>query len=630
MRSVTSCFNSTLYRKTMGRFWPLWALYGTIWLFALPLNLMTRYFDYIRWGASVLEARGRMLNLARDLPESLPLGVCVSLVFGVLCAMAAFGYLYNSRSACMMHALPLRRESLFSTQYLAGLSFLLLPLLVVALLTLAVEMLLLPASDWPAVLPALGTWLLAQSGTSLFFYSFAVFCAMFTGHVLALPVFYGVLNFLVMVVHTLVSQLMSQFFYGFTIDRVGGPFVEYCTPVYALYRACRWYPMNDGTPSLVSAAAVAAYAAAGLVFALLALVVYRYRHVESAGDVVAIPIVRPLFKCGVSFCSGLCLGIFTCAFFSWSQALPLTVCVLLWAAAGWFVAEMLLQKTFRVLHAWKGCAAMAAVLALLCSACFFDLFGIEDRVPDPAQVASVSLNGSIGYPYDSGNLNLRSVTSLDEIQQIVDLHRAVVREKDRQDYLCNDYISFRVEYTLSGGATLTRNYYSVPIFKDELNQEGSVTWQANRLIQNRTLIAQSYRFDEVEEQGRLVEANLLNVYNQKQSYFDTVYIDGYTQALWDAVRQDFDDGLIGVRYLFDDQEREENTYRTDLRFYWALPGSDSGYPPSSEAVSDSVTVTLTPQARRTLAVLKESGALGDTYSLVLHSQDPETGETWSS
>ncbi len=28
MRSGTSYFNSTLYRKTMGRFWPLWALYG--------------------------------------------------------------------------------------------------------------------------------------------------------------------------------------------------------------------------------------------------------------------------------------------------------------------------------------------------------------------------------------------------------------------------------------------------------------------------------------------------------------------------------------------------------------------------------------------------------------------------
>ena len=39
MRSGTSYFNPTLYRKTMLRFWPLWALYGLLWLFALPLSL---------------------------------------------------------------------------------------------------------------------------------------------------------------------------------------------------------------------------------------------------------------------------------------------------------------------------------------------------------------------------------------------------------------------------------------------------------------------------------------------------------------------------------------------------------------------------------------------------------------
>ena len=51
MRSATSCFNSTLYTKTMARFWPLWALHGLIWLFVIPLTLVNRYFDYL--GASV-------------------------------------------------------------------------------------------------------------------------------------------------------------------------------------------------------------------------------------------------------------------------------------------------------------------------------------------------------------------------------------------------------------------------------------------------------------------------------------------------------------------------------------------------------------------------------------------------
>ncbi len=41
MRSATSYFNGTLYRKTLARFWPLWGFYGVILLFAFPLNLLS-------------------------------------------------------------------------------------------------------------------------------------------------------------------------------------------------------------------------------------------------------------------------------------------------------------------------------------------------------------------------------------------------------------------------------------------------------------------------------------------------------------------------------------------------------------------------------------------------------------
>ncbi len=91
-------------------------------------------------------------------------GVLIACCFGVLCAMAVFGYLYNNRSACMMHALPMRRETLFVTQYLAGLSFAVLPHLAVALLTTAVELALLPSDRLgPRACPPWGIWLVVQS-----------------------------------------------------------------------------------------------------------------------------------------------------------------------------------------------------------------------------------------------------------------------------------------------------------------------------------------------------------------------------------------------------------------------------------------------------------------------------------
>ena len=649
MRSATSCFNSTLYHKTMGRFWPLWTLYGLIWLFFLPLNLINQYFDNLRWGGGPTDSQTWVLDTAKSIPFTLEMGVVLSCIFGALCAMAVFGYLYNNRSAAMMHALPMRRETLFTTQYLAGLSFLLLPHLAVAALTAAAELILLPSAHWGAVLSALWLWLLVQSGTALFFFSFASFCAMFTGHILALPAFYAILNGLVMVLYTLLTQLMAQFFYGLPRDYTGNTLVEYCTPLLTLFKACNMnvdqVTVNGVTSAtdqycLAAPKVVAAYAAVGLIFALLALMIYRYRHVESAGDVVAIPVVRPIFLCGVSFCTGLCLGTLTAAFFGWqSEALSLSLSVLVWTVAGWFAAQMLLKKSFRVFRAWKGCLAMVAALALLCTACFLDLFGVEDRVPDASQVASLTVSGDLGYPYDSGNLRLDNVTDPTQIQRAVNLHQAIVRDKDRADFDSrsyapgDDYIYFHVRYTMKDGSTLERNYDSVPVYQNERNQEGSVTWQANQLLQDRELVSLSYGFDRYEQKGRLLDAMLDGAYNMKTHALESIFLNQASKAdlerLWQAVRQDFDEGTIGVRYLFEDQERFDNTYRTDLVFGFEMPFPLPGRPDNTS--SEHLTVTLTPQADNTLALLNELGALGGDYGLALHAglspSDPETVPT---
>lgn len=622
MRSVTSYFNPTLYRKTMGRFWPMWALYGLGWMFLMPLNMLNEYFDRYRSSDPVT----RLLDMAKDLPGILRPGVDLACVGGVLCAMAVFSYLYNNRAASMLHALPMKRETLFTTQYLAGLSFMLLPHLAVAGLTAAVEIVLLPSMYWGTALSALGLWLVVQSGICLFFFSFAAFCAMFTGHILALPAFYSVLNALVVTLNYLITELVSNFLYGLPRGGAGGDLVAWCTPVLQLFQACNWAPQwTDGMPSaqyyLESPGTVAAYAAAGLVFAVLALMVYRRRHVESAGDVVSIAIVRPIFTYGVALCSGLCLGTLTAVFFNWSaDALPLTVCALLWTAVGYFAAKMLLKKSFRVFRAWKGCLAAVAVMALLCAACCLDLFGVENRFPDVEDVASVDVYSSIGgYPYDSGRFALHDCTDPAAIQRLADLHRAVVAEKDRRDG-GDDYFTLDLTYTMKDGSTLRRYYSSVPILRDEVELEGSVTWQADQLRRDRDLVERSYDFDTCEK-GRLVEAYLNPVYCRDPQEDRTRYITDPTE-LWAAMRRDFDEGTIGVRYLFDDEERAENTCRTDLVFNWEMPSQSTDRPAGRPALR-TLAITMTPNAKNTLAVLEELGVLDEDHTLAPHSWSEE-------
>lgn len=101
MRSKTSYFNPTLFWKNITRFWPLWALYGVIWLLVLPLKGL----NDLRHGAWSYGGEGAW-GFHEQMLELSALSIGMAVVFGLLAAMALFSYLYHSRSACMIHSLP--------------------------------------------------------------------------------------------------------------------------------------------------------------------------------------------------------------------------------------------------------------------------------------------------------------------------------------------------------------------------------------------------------------------------------------------------------------------------------------------------------------------------------------------
>ena len=306
---------------------------------------------------------------------------------------------------------------------------------------------------------------------------------------------------------------------------------------------------------------------------------------------------------------------------------------------GCFAAEMFLRKSFRVLRYWKHALAVAAAMTLLCAAFALDWFGIENKVPDVGNVASLTLSTDLGYPYDTAQNFDAEMTDPAQIQKAVELHRAIVRDKDRLDRDSftyqpgEDWAYIRLDYTLTSGAHLER-YYSIPIYQSELAQEGSVTWWIRQLTLDRDLVEECYGFDRCEE-GRLVEAYLTDLYQlsedgsrKEQSNYYLGVSGEELEGLWKAVRADFDEGTIGVRYLFEDEERMENTCRTDLTFSFEMTSRESGSEVSTSTYYRDLTITLTPNARRTLAWLEEYSGLGESYELRPHVAGEEDEDYW--
>ncbi len=503
MQSKTSFFNRTVFLHDLKRWWPLTAGYALIWLLAMPLGWLTElnHDPYL----SAWNVQFDALDIAGNA------GYWSAFLTGILFAMAAFSYLTNPRATYGLHALPERRETLYVTHYLAGLCSQLAPQLLTVLLTMAVL-----AAHGAFSARLLGLMLLAFVLPTLFFYSFGVFCMMFTGQILAAPVFYGALNVLVVGVELLIRTFAGNFLYGWAenIEPVLTPFSPIVKLVENGVRATQdtYEVLENGVIrvegtqelQLLGLDWLLIYAAAGLVFAALGLLVYRKRHSEATGSTVAIDWARPIFKYGVTFCAALALGqLLYFLFFgqfrsNGSYSLPGTLgCMALSGLLGYFVAEMLLKKSFRVWKSgWRGAVAVVAVLVVMGCGMSLDLTGYESYVPNQndVQAATVQMN----VYNSSAHTYLFGIRDPETIRLIIEAHRAIVSDKERQlrlndsaqpwDYTETGAVGgyFSVDYTLSDGRVVRRRYSDVTIFADELGDPASLAGALTALNNSET------------------------------------------------------------------------------------------------------------------------------------------------
>lgn len=613
MRFGTSFFNGTLYQKTVMRFWPVWALYLIFWLMVLPMRFLSEAMRRSQW-ESEADLIAYLQMQARDIPTMLRSLLILSAIMGILCAMAVFSYLYSNRSACMIHALPMRRETIFGSQYLAGLSFFMVPHIIIYVLMLATEVSMNCLNLWSLTL-----WFLVQSGTCFFFYSFGVFCAMFTGHLLALPVFYGILNGLVLVVLALIQEVCRIYLYGFagfgTIVEEGAVWL---TPFIKLYTAINTsYVQPLDQVRLFDAKVVIVYAIVGVLLTVAALLLYRGRHIESAGDVVSVKIVRPIFKYGFALCVGLSGGMVTKAILYLENNVAFMLWMVIWGIVGYFVAEMLLQKSFRVLKAWKGSVAVVIAIVLFSVSIYQDWYGFEQWTPNPEQVERVQLTGLRGSPWDSANSEIDR-DDAEGIAQMVALHQAIIHQ-DTTGKGNQDTGWATITYIMKDGHTIRRSYDGISMYEGDLTTEGTVAYAAQAILDDRENVAQLYNIEEVNL-NRLVECYIDSIWNEETQKMETLYLDGGTQKLWDAVQQDFAEGTLGVRYLFDgSEERQNNTYYSDLTFIYESK-STNAYDESDVSYQMDWSITLTPQATHTLTALRELGVLKEPYVLLTNAE----------
>ena len=218
MQSKTSFFNGTLFRKNLTRFWPLWGLASFLAaLFPLALLVKVLRDEYTYYSSSAAEFTRTYYSVVGDA------GPVLFLIYGALCALAVWSYLYSPRSVGLLHTLPIRREGLFLTSFLSGLAMVLLPCAAAGVLSVLTS---LAAGAFDPV--GLGVTVLAVLGQAFFFFASATFVCFITGNAFAMAPVYFLLHFLAVILDWLVSAFARGFIFGFDDYSTGA--VEWLSP----------------------------------------------------------------------------------------------------------------------------------------------------------------------------------------------------------------------------------------------------------------------------------------------------------------------------------------------------------------------------------------------------------------
>lgn len=349
---------------------------------------------------------------------------------------------------------------------------------------------------------------------AVFFYSFAVLCMMMTGQILAAPVFYFVGNILIPGMEYLLRNFAGNFLYGYSGHT-------------------------------------------DVALGFLSPPLYMYPEVDIAS---------------IETCES---GSYYVTAYALDRRSLMILCMAAAGLVGYFVAEMLIKKSFRVFRAGaKGAAIVALALVLLGVAMSFDLTGYEKHVPDESEIESV-------YYTFSGMTNV-TTDDADTIRRLTAAHQAIVKNRNEQARIADAWdadtlsqsdhddiepFSLRLTYYLKDGSQLSRSY-SLYLRRSDLTVPSSATARVNALYMCRESVLRRVLGNGYEHLGdtpRFLDSYCY--YDEKSNTKDYALTAAQAEQVYAALMQDVQDSDNGGSDIFAVQEYQ---YVSPISFWLEL------------------------------------------------------------
>ncbi len=431
MTLKTSFFNKGIYESTVKRH--MWGaiLYAIILFFSTGLSLLLES-EILRFGIN---------NNALILqPSYFIFPLLMTLIIPTITARLVFSFLYLKKQSIFIHSLPPTRKAVFNSSLLAGLTLMLIPVILNGIILIIMSF--CGYGNYFTVLDCL-KWVGYNVMGLFMMFSCAVLAVTLTGNGFAALVVNGLIHGFLFMAVSAFSFMADAYVYGFTeMNSVVDVFAEnnFIARIVGF--------VNQFAREELKVWDFAEYIVISLILYGLSYCLYKKRRMETVGDVAGFKCLNPIFKYTVTF-------FVTMSVFSmyWG-ANPYVFAVILTgiSAVAYAVSEMILKKTMNVLYSWKGFVGYAVVfsgIVILFSQTTF--FGYETRLPEISDMEGAAL-----YEYYTEEIPFSDDDEVTEI--ILSTHKEFIDGYIPRTKKGEEYTTINIEYKLKNGEIMSREY----------------------------------------------------------------------------------------------------------------------------------------------------------------------------
>ncbi|MBM7573207.1 DUF6449 domain-containing protein [Aquibacillus albus] len=520
MQLKTSSYKKELMKQDLRNVGWIGVIYFVALIFAVPLEIMMRVTN---------DNRSYYPDSETLFSFHLEIQVLAIFIVPVILSIFLFRYMQVKSATDFVHSLPLKRERMFHHHLITGVAMLIIPQLLIAVILLFMNA-AIDLEDY--FVPAdLGYWLGVTTVVTLTIFLTGILVGMVTG----ISAVQGVLTYILLLFPAGIVLLLLV-----NLDYV---LIGFSEDYYLSTRVTEFSPITDLIELFhrdFTFLKAIIYLCISVVFYYMSIQLYKNRKLEAATQALVFSKLKPVFKYGVTFCATLLGGFYfgeTQHQFSW-----ILVGYILGSMIGYLVAEMVLEKTWRVFGNWKGYLYYSVAAVIIYFIISIDITGYENRIPEAEAVDRIYLNESphrYSYAKELYEMNYPNYLSEKKnIEAVRALHQQLIEHTSRIDYSGYRNERMTIAYELSNGKMIVREYsvkdqkvienYLKPIYESKEHKEtqtellhvnsndvSKVTISPDVAVSGEVVIV------EPEQLMSLVEGLKADIY--AESYDDIVY-----------------------------------------------------------------------------------------------------------